>query len=474
MRSSSSDLLVGGIDVGTQGMRVVVVDLAGRLRAHSAESFAASAGGSGEADPERWWAAACRCLRRVTRMIDPAALQALAVTSTSGTVVLLDARDRPLRPALMYSDRRAVAEAEHLNATLGSDAVQPSDPPAKLLWVRRHDPESWARTARVAHAADVLTARLTGTWATDWSHALKSGYDVVHMRWSRALETAGVSATLFPPVVPPGTVIGTAHASAADTGLAPGTSVVAGMTDGCTSQLAAGASAPGEWCSTLGTTLVLKGVTTARLSDASRGIYSHRHPDGLWMPGGASATGGECLRREFPDADLPAMDDLAASLTPTGLVAYPLIGSGERFPFVAPHAAGFLLGRPGSAAERYAAYLEGVAYVERLAYEVLAQLDAEVGDVIATAGGGARSRIWMQIRSDVLDRRLRRPVLPEAAAGAAILAAMPVTGESLQQRVRSMVHADWEAAPRPRLQGAYLANYNAFVSALVERGYLRR
>jgi sugar (pentulose or hexulose) kinase len=293
----------------------------------------------------------------------------------------------------------------------------------------------------------------------------------------------------LPRVVAPGEVVGAVTTQAAQvTGLCPGTLVVAGMTDGCAAQIAAGAVAPGDWNSTLGTTLVIKGVTGQLLRDPDGRIYSHRHPDGYWLPGGASNVGGEILAIRFPEADLVALDRRAADLSPTGFVAYPLARRGERFPFVHPGAEGFVLPflpvpgqRAGSAvtspgidrATLYTACLEGVAYVERLGYETLESLGAIVGDVIRAAGGGARSDVWLQIRADVLKRQLLRPVETGAAMGAAILAASRTHYDGVIPAARAMVKIERSVQPRPALVERYEERYQRFCAVCAERGYLR-
>src|SRR5581483_4428230 len=131
--------------------------------------------------------------------------------------------------------------------------------------------------------ADYLAGRLTGgPVATDFSHALKTGYDLLGQDWPAAvLDQLGLPVAMLPEVVRPGTRLGSVAAAAAEhTGLVAGTPVLAGMTDGCAAQIAAGALTPGSWNSVLGTTLVLKGVTVERLADPGGAVYSHRHPDG--------------------------------------------------------------------------------------------------------------------------------------------------------------------------------------------------
>ena len=219
----------------------------------------------------------------------------------------------------------------------------------------------------------MITRRLTGhAVPSDASHALKTGYDPRTRVLAR--RAAPALAGLLPDVVAPGTRLGVVCAGAAEhTGLPAGTPVIAGMTDGCAAQIAAGALEPGDWSSVLGTTLVLKGCSPQRIDDRAGGVYSHRSPDGGWLPGGASSSGAGVLPAAFPGRDLDELGRRAVAHERTGVLAYPLVSRGERFPFVAPDAEAFMLGAPADDGEHVAALLQGLALVERLCF---AQLDA--------------------------------------------------------------------------------------------------
>jgi xylulokinase len=303
---------------------------------------------------------------------------------------------------------------------------------------------------------------------------LKTGYDVAELRWPAFIGDAlGLPAEKLPRVVAPGEVVGQVSATAAAaTGLAPGTRVVAGATDGTASQLASGAVAPGDWNSTLGTTLVLKGVSERLLCDPLGRLYSHRHPDGYWLPGGASSTGADCIAQRFDAVRLPALDEGALAADPTELILYPLARRGERFPFLQPEAAGFQLGEAADETTLFAAHLEGLAYVERLAYEVIQGLGAPVGETIYVAGGAVRGRAALQIRADVLGRRLQVPEVPAGAMGAAILAARAVGFGRVADAARAMVRPSREVLPRRERRAAYDVRYGRFLAACRERGYL--
>jgi xylulokinase len=481
--STATELLIG-LDVGTQGVRAIVADSNGTIVAQASQSLPMNIAEPPlfEQDPREWWHAATVCLKEVVQTLGPRAdaLHAIAVTSTSGTLCLLDDAGMPVRPAIMYSDRRAVEEAEYLNRVVGSIALRhgyqfnSSFLLPKLLWVRTHEPMLFEQTRFIAHAGDVITGRLTGIYdTTDWSQALKSGYDLIEGEWPPSFfDTLDLPHDKFPRVIAPGELIGeVTRYAAAETGLPVGLKVVAGMTDGCTAQIAGGAIEAGQWLSVLGTTLVIKGVTPHLLRDPMGRIYSHRHPSGMWLPGGASNTGGEVLTRRFADADLAELDRMVASVVPTGLLCYPLERVGERFPFMHPKARTFFVGKPETTEQYYAACLEGVGYVERLAYDVLQGLGAPVEGEIRVAGGGAKSRPWLQIRANILNRSLIVPKQTDVAFGAAVLAASFMVYPHLIQATQSMVHIEDRIDPDGTTD-MYTAYYHQFVAACQERGYV--
>ena len=479
-----------GIDVGTQGARAIIVDLQGRVHAEASSAFPAeqllSEPGRFEQDPGVWrqalFGAVSEAVAAFTQAGNPAeTITALSVTSTSGTLCLVDEKGEPLGTAMMYSDLRASAVAEEVQAAGAALAdklgtrFNASFALSKLCWLMGHEPERVNGARWFLSPADLVNGWLSGVWGrTDWSSALKWGYDVVDLCWpefiSRKLGLPGVK---FPAVQAPGSVLGHVSAeAAAHTGLSTRTLVVAGATDGVASQLASGAVNPGDWNSTLGTTLVIKGVSEVLLRDPLGRIYSHRHPDGYWLPGGASSTGADCLAQRFEAQRLSELNNRALHSSPTGLVIYPLMRRGERFPFFAPEATGFALGETDDEVVYYAAHLEGLGYVERLSYEVLQTLGASVGDTLYVAGGGTHSSAGMQIRADILGRRLRVPEVPSGAMGAAILAARGCAFASLAEAAASMIRYRQVVEPRDAYRSAYQQRYQRFIVACRQRGYL--
>jgi sugar (pentulose or hexulose) kinase len=464
-----------GVDLGTQGVRVVAVSSGGDVLARAMRPLTSRRDGlRHEQDPEQWWSALAEACRAVTAALRPVPIEALAMCGTSGTIVLVDAAGDPLSAGLMYDDSRAAAEAER--ATEAGCAVweslgyriQPSWALPKLLWLL-HANRNLARGARLAHQTDFVARRLIGhDVPADSSHALKSGYDLLRDAWPQDVMAAlGVPEGMLPGVVRSGTDLGLVNRSgAAATGIPTGTPVIAGMTDGCAAQLATGPLTVGDWNSVLGTTLVIKGVTAEPVRDPHGALYCHRSPDGRWLPGGASSAGAGVLSERFPRRDLPALDRRAAEREPATVLVYPLVSRGERFPFAVPEAEGFVLGEPADEADHFAGLLQGVAYVERLCFDYLDRLGAPTDGELSLTGGATQSRYWCQLRADVLGRAVRLPEHPEPAFGMAVLAA------SRGRSAVEMVHTREVIDPRADRANRFLEPYLRFIDELERRGWL--
>lgn len=465
-----------GVDLGTGSVKARLVDTAGTTLARAERPLTdrrpTGAGrrdaGRHEQSPSEWVEAAFAVIADVAGAGVP---EAIAVCSTSGTIAVLGSGGVPIGPGLMYDDARAAdlagevaaADAEYWRR-LGY-LPQGTWALPKIVWLHREG--LLPRGSTVAHQADVVTGALCGAPAgTDTSHSLKSGYDLRRGRWpDELLRRLGLDPSVFPDVHDPGERVGGVDGQVARRlGLPAGIPVVAGMTDGCASVLGSGAMTAGDGHSELGTTLVVKRVTGFPVSDPARGVYSHRAPEpGTWLPGGASNIGAGAFPAVLPGADLAALD---AAFDPESepVLCYPLTTTGERFPVADPAARGFLQtgGREfeftpdglDGVDDRtvYAGILYGVAFAERLAFEILAgcndrgsgagrsgdvrvgagaEAGAEVGaeagmpagGLHTTSGGGTRSASWTRLRADVLDRPLTVPRDADAALGMAALAA---------------------------------------------------
>ena len=413
-----------GIDVGTSGLRVALIDTAGKLAATVREPLPPSRrdGSRAEQDPHDWWQALMTAFHR----LEPdrrRRIAAIAIDGTSGTVLLTDAEGRPLHPALMYDDARASAEAERLRAIAPPESPvhSPTSGLAKLLWLQR---QPFARDARHAlHQADWLLGRLGGRFGdTDANNALKSGYDPLARRWPEWLSQTGLPREWLPTVHAAGTVLFPVDAArAGELKLSPDTLLLTGTTDSTAAFLATGASRPGDAVTCLGSTLVLKVLGEKPVFAPEYGIYSQPLREG-WLIGGASNSGGAVLRRFFSDARMRELESRLRPEKPTGFHYYPLPGIGERFPHNDPQRAPRLEPRPDDEAVFFQALLEGIAEIEAEGYRRLAECGAPWPTSVRTTGGGAANRAWTAIRERILGVPLLAAEHTEAAVGAARLA----------------------------------------------------
>lgn len=466
-----------GIDVGTQGVRCVISDEAGRLAAAKSVPFQvlniSEHPGWYEQAPEHWQAAAEAAIRDCMAQLrqaghGPKAVKAISIDGTSGTILALDREHRPLTRGIMYNDPRAKAQAARVHAALAAQERKlgytfgASYSLPRILWVKENLPEVYEQTHVFAHQADYIAGLLCGEYrVSDYSNALKTGYDLIDGRWPEELRGLGLDAGKLPKIVRPGAPIAPVTASAAERlGLSPATWVVGGSTDGYASALAAGAVKPGDWASIIGTTFVLKGVTEDLVIDPNGSSYSHRLPTGAWLLGGASNIGGRVLNQCTGGRSFDALNAEAKALIPTGVRCYPLPGRGERFPFVDANCEAFYIGDI-TGGRLYPAVMEGVAFAERLAFDHMTALSCPVGDVICTTGGACRSDLWLRIRASLLNRQLRVPGVVDAAMGSALLAASGDMG-GLDRAAGAMIRYVKTVDPDPALIQPYAEIYGRF------------
>ena len=424
-----------GIDLGTQSVRVLAVNGDGDVLSSGQSPLRSERRDERhEQNPEEWWEALGQASRKAMRSIEHAhRIRAVSICGTSGTVLLVDNDARPMSMALMYDDGRAVDEGREANRhgralweKLGYGSIQTVWGLPKWMWLASK--HSAGSSFYFAQQADFITSKLAGRrTAADVSNSLKSGCDTIEGTWHADLMAQlGLPLSQLPTLVRPGEMVGTVCSdAAAHTGLPEGIPIIAGMTDGCASQLASGSVEAGSWNSVLGTTLVLKGKTASLVRDPSGIVYSHRAPDGGWLPGGASSAGAGAFPRAL--GDQTDLDELAAAAEPrlaSPAIVYPLAsGRGERFPFIAPDVS-FAIPKAlaNNQVEIYRALSFGLAAVERLCFDTLAASGFPIDGDVSLTGGGSRNDLLNRLRATMLGRPLKVPAIAEPALGMALLA----------------------------------------------------
>jgi xylulokinase len=447
-----------GLDIGTTGVKALAIDERGTILARAEESYPLSIPQPGwsEQEPEDWWAAVQRALAALG--VEPAAI---GLSGQMHGLVALDDGDRVLRPAILWNDQRTAAECveieervglERLIALTGNRALTGFTAP-KLLWLRRHEPATYARIAHILLPKDYVRLRLSGEHTTDVADA--SGtllFDVAGRRWSDEVCDA---------IEIPREWLPRAYESPE----------IAGAGDQAAAALGVGIVEPGALSVVLGTSGVVFAALDSFATDplARAHVFCHAVPD-TWHAMGVMLSAAGSLRwfRDIVGGDYAALDAEAAAHPPgaEGLLFAPYL-AGERTPHADPDVrgafVGLALGHDRGSLVR--SVLEGVAYGLRDSLELLRDLgvEARVGRV---SGGGARSELWLRIVASVLGLPLELTAVEEGSAyGAALLAGVqagvwadPREAAAACVRVRATVEPD------PAWQRVYDDEYVRFRS----------
>jgi sugar (pentulose or hexulose) kinase len=386
-----------GLDFGSSGARACVLNLAGDIVHEDRIEFCDVL----KQSPEDWREALHILLRQLPAPV-ASQMQRIALDATSASVLLCDAELQPVSPALLYHDARAHDQAKALEqlAPAGHIVCSASSGLAKFLWLTQN--KEFENAAFFMHQADWLSALLTGKGGkSDYHNALKSGYDVENLRWPEWVRGLPHS-HLLPHVLAPGSLIAQINpALAQHFNINPACTIHAGTTDNIAAFIASGVHLPGDAVTSLGTTLVLKLLSTTRVEAAQYGVYSHRYGD-LWLAGGASNAGGGVLRQYFSDAQLAELSSRIDTTYDCHLDYYPLLRSGERFPYNDPDLEPRLAPRPDDDVQFLQGMLQGLSRIEAKGYARLAELGATPLRSVTSCGGGASNAAWKQIRERLL------------------------------------------------------------------------
>lgn len=432
-----------GIDLGTSGVKAVLIDAEQTLRGtgHARLGVMTPRPGWSEQAPQDWIDATRAALADLGEPLDQ--VQGIGLSGQMHGAVCLDAADRVLRPAILWNDGRASAEAASLDTdpqfhTITGNLVFAGFTAPKLMWMQTHEPDLFARIARVLLPKDYLRLWLTGEAISDMSDASgTSWFDPARRDWSDDLLAAtGMDRSMMPALAEGSAVAGHLRADIASLlGLPAGIPVAGGAGDNAATAIGAGITGPGVGLVSLGTSGVVFTAADRFLPAPETAIHAFCHAlPGQWHQMGVILSAAGCLEwwagicgRAAPDL----LAELDPDPTTPGKIAFWPYLSGERTPLNDPaQRAGFtgLSGRDDRA-QMTRAVLEGVALA--LA-ENMAALRAAGGgaDTLIAMGGGARSDLWLAMLAQATGVPVLRPAGAETGAGfgAARLALMAATG----------------------------------------------
>ncbi len=503
-KAGQGDGLLLGIDVGTQSVRAALFDASGRTAAFGTEPLETTYPRASWAEQraENWWSATRAAVARALQAASarPDQVLAIGLDCTACTVIACDLDGKPARPALLWMDQRSADEAETISRAghpvlrYVSGRVSPEWMLPKALWLKRNEPEIYGQATRIVECTDWMMHKLTGDWTLSLNH--------VAVKWNYARPDGGWPISLLNEVglcdlpakwperiIPLGEGEGVLSAqAAAELGLAPGTPVAQGGIDAYLGMLGLGATRDGD-------VAVVVGSSTCHLAQSKAGVFGSGaagcYPDAT-VPGmytleaGQTATGSilDWYRRSFAGEQARIAQergvsvyeilDEQAAVAPAGSEGLVVRDDwqGNRSPFKNPGARGAIAGL---------SLVHGPGHVFRAIYEATAcgtrhiLEDARAHglrvDRVFVGGGGAKSRLWMQIHADVLQMPVRLPRESEACALGSAMAAALAAGihSNWDAAAEAMVSIEREVEPDPRNAGVYddlFARYRALYHRL--------
>jgi xylulokinase len=479
-----------GLDIGTTGVKSILLNEDGALEAEATAGYPIHSPKTNwfEQNPEDWWAAAESSIRQILSSSGArrAKVAGIGLSGQYHGLVLLDKAGRLLRPCILWNDQRTHEEAREVVEKVGGSRLMEIActrgalyfTACKLLWVRKHEPELYARAAKMLLPKDYIRYRLTGEFATDVSDA--SGtilLNVARRKWSPELCGAlDIPLNFLPAVHESCEPTGQVSASISrELGLDSGVLVVGGGGDQACAAVGNGITDQGIVGYSVGTSGVIYAATDeVKTDDGGRvDTFCHAVP-GRWALLGVTNSAAASLAwfqqsfaaHERLEAErqkrsvFSILEELAGSVRigSDRLFFLPYLG-GERHPHQDPNARGAFIGLHSGHGLAHAAraVMEGVAYSFRDCLEIMRGLGVDTREIRGT-GGGMKSRLWAEIQANVSGERLLLATTDEggAAFGAAILALVGAKGySSVQEACRRLVRFDKEIKPDAEMKRSY-------------------
>ncbi len=432
-----------GIDVGTSATKAVMFDENGKIKSTASNEYELIQPKNGWAEqrPNDWKNATIETLKQVAMKVNSSEIKGIGVSGQMHGLVLLDKDLKPLCNSIIWCDQRTQNEVDQIIDTIGKEryieltlnAPNTSFTLSKLLWVRNNHPDIYKKIYKVLLPKDYINFCLTGNFATDVSDASGTGYfDVTNRKWSNEiLETFGISEDLLPTVYQSSNSIGNITAEICElTGLSNETIVVAGAGDNAAAAVGNGIISENTASVSLGTSGVVFTAIDRPIYDKKGRVHTFCHAvDNMWHMMGVTQGCGlsvSWFKHNFADGySYKELDEKASKITSDGVIFLPYL-MGERTPHLDANCRGSFTGLSAShnSFNLYRAVLEGVSFSLKDCCGVIEETGININSYKA-CGGGAKSKFWLQILSDVIGKDLYTAESSESGAlGVAILASV--------------------------------------------------
>ncbi len=474
-------MLYIGVDLGTSAVKLLLMEGDGTIRKIVSREYPLYFPHSGwsEQNPEDWYSQTVEGIRELVKECDRSQVAGISFGGQMHGLVTLDEQDQVIRPAILWNDGRSAEETEYLNEKIGKEKLSAYTAniafagftAPKILWMRKNEPELFARVKKIMLPKDYLAYRLSGSFCTDLSDA--SGMlllDVKNRRWSsEMLEICGITEQMLPKLYESYEVVGTLKESVADDlGLPRQVKVIAGAGDNAAAAVGTGTVGEGRCNISLGTsgTIFISSHTFG--VDSHNALHSFCHADGYYHLMGCMLSAASC--NKWWNETILRTDDFAAEqagITKLGenpVIFLPYL-MGERSPHNNPKARGMFIGMSMDTTreDMTQAVLEGVSFGLRDSLEVARSLGIDVQRT-RICGGGAKSPLWRRMIASIMNLKVEMIENEEGPAlGGAILAAVGC-GEypDVETAAARLVHVTDTIEPEPELVEKYEERYRRF------------
>lgn len=429
-----------GVDLGTSSVKLVLADAGGKIIDSASADYPLYLPEEGwsEQKPEEWYAAVLDCVRKLGERQDMSAVEGISFCGQMHGLVVLDADDNVIRPAILWNDNRTTEECAYLNEKVGREKLLEwtgnvaftGFTAPKLMWLKKHEPDNFAKIAKIMLPKDYIAYKISGVFGSDVSDDSGTLYfDVKNRRWSAPmLDLIGISEAQLPAIFESTDVVGTVSpAFAAESGMSTSAKVIIGGGDQAVGAVGTGTVKEGSMFVSLGTSGVVFAPCAEFAASTNGGMHVFRHANGRFHFMGCMLTSAGAMKwwaEEIVGSTVGKLLDEVDVCKTDDLLFLPYL-MGERSPINDPNAKGAFYGLNLShkRSDMTKSVLEGICFGLKDCYENIKSMGASAG-YARVIGGGSRSDKWMQILSDILGLELRRINTSDGAGLGAVILAM--------------------------------------------------